>query len=687
MGLKQDVAKAMSTATQDKTAQAETAQPEPVLPPVQISDEARFALSRQIREWSGWDNATLVIGQPKRVSPYATCDSNKREFTINVDALLLNPNRVLLTVTPFRLKQEGVLTGIMLHEAGHARYSHWHKAVHSDGETPNAKVTALAKVLEEARVEGLMARDAEPNGLVGLEWTMRASAAQVLPLTTLSTDPDQAIMDLVTSWALRAGRQVALNMRLNSYALPRWVKEFNNLLDSVLVARMEAMGVVDPKGDALAAINLLTTAMISDDHTGPTLIDKAREFLRMVFGDEDQAPESGSGCGAGAGESEDSDSQPGGEDVSGNPDDESDEQESDGDEDQSDDEEPGDGQGDGQEDGEDEESDQSEDVSDESDTGAGSDSGTDTVSDLAKALAAIEADAADQAAEEQTKAEQGQPGGEAGGSGSGDAPKGGWRKPNAVEREEKRSAERFLRSLLSPTETSKRTLSESPSSNVDGAALSAWKASGQHRDPHFFHRTTRSVEVSPPVKVAILVDISGSMDVLQKPSAVLSWALASASLDLRNFAGRGQQISSCLIHWGDVAKVVQRNGEIIPGIREAECWQGTTAMGEALRLVEEQMPGFFDVPETPEHRLLVQFTDWQLSWVGRDLAMTYCHRALEAGVNMLSVVPQEYSASRSDLGSVTAHRPGRIQRGRSTLVKYNSRMPEKVWDSAAAALR
>jgi hypothetical protein len=195
----------------------------------------------------------------------------------------------------------------------------------------------------------------------------------------------------------------------------------------------------------------------------------------------------------------------------------------------------------------------------------------------------------------------------------------------------------------------------------------------------FFLRTKREVMPTPPIKIAILVDVSGSMDVMQEPSALLSWALASAAFDLRNFAGRGAQIESTLIHWGDKARVIQPNGVLLPGLRTVECREYTDAMGEALGLVEQQIPGFFDIGDRPENRLLVHFTDWGLG--NKTGIVEYTSRAMEAGVNMLSVMP---AGGRRQLDSILMQCP--VKRGRSDVLTYNPMFPEAIWDEASKVL-
>lgn len=744
-GLKQMVSEALAQA-----------QAEPELPPVEVSAEATRMLAEHLRKWAGWPKARLVFGDPRPVSPWASTDHDTFTFKANIDTLLLNPNRVLMTVTPFRMRQEAVLTGALLHEAGHARHSKWlprneeqahaNPLVHSDGTVPTAQTVALARLFEEPRVEGLMYRDADRIGASGLAWTMRAMAAHVLPATTLPKDPNTAIMALVRSWLLRAGRQYAIASWDGNHQMRRWVADFTSMVHSAIATHLMAQGIESPQNmiDAKTIMEWLVAVVSVTDDTGPTLIDTARDVLALLFPETDpeDQPQPQGGCTmsdeAEEEQPEDSDdegeSQPGG-DSEGEGDDEAasesgeggegDEEGEQGEgntepEDEGSGEEPGAGDSGEDEDAEPEdegESDKSEQDSEdselakalaedegeqeseeESEEEAGGASAsteqaeTDDTSELAKALAAMEARVGDESEDEaQEEAEEAETeAGSGAGAGSGGAGSGGWRKPTAEEREIQKGAERFLRDLISPSEASKVTLTESPSATVDGAALAAWKAGGQVRDPRFFVRTRRTIEPSPPVQIATLCDVSGSMDELQKPTAVLSWALSNAALDLRNFAGRGQQVESTLIHWGSNARVVQRNGETLPGLREWDCTEYTTAMGEALALVEQEIPGFYEVKDKPVNRLLVCFTDWELWNNTVPETTTWIGRALEAGVNIISVVPQDYGyksrrfRDRSVLNDIL--RNCHIQRGRHSLLKYNPMFPAQVWDHAAKAL-
>lgn len=631
-------------------AQMEEALAKPEVQPVHVSGEAQHQLAMKLRQWSGWADATLVLDNPENVpdseklSDAAMVDKDTHTFYANPDVLVLNPNRVLYTITPFRLRQEAVLTGALLHECGHARFSNWHEpgspAVHGDGSPVNKQTMSLARLMEEPRVEGHIAKMSPFIGASDLDWTMRACAHELLPMTKVSREPGQAVLDFITSWALRAGRELALAYHTDHKA-PRWAVQFNNLLEEVLLEHLDnTPNISNPAPSAVRASHVLTSLIAmsrSDFHTGSWMVDTAREILAELFpdqdGDAEGAPMAGGTCVVQA-------------------------------------------QG------------EQGDTSDESDESDGADDqpGSEVMKALAEALSGMEDKAAVEAdkeeAEKKSQSAEGS-GGKEGGIGSGGPHVGEWRTPDKTEREIAKGAERFLRGLIAPTETSKVMLTDQPSATVDGAALAAWKAGGQVRDPLFFKRTKRHIQPAPPVDVAALVDISGSMEELQEPSAVLSWALASAALDLRNFAGRGQQVRSCLIHWGDHAEVIQGPGKLLPGIRSVACNDGTSALIPAMDLIEQEMPGFFDEDNTA-HRLIVHFTDWELSYHVRNDARDRVRKALEAGVNMVTVAPRTYSPGRSLLSDLS--RMEGETRGVNSVFKYDLSEPMSVWDHAAEAL-
>lgn len=612
--------------------------------PVRVSGAAHKRLASMVRRWSGWDRGSLRFEQMDE-GRIAHVDHVEQSMTVDIDRLLLNPNRVLMTVTPFRLRQEAVLTGVLLHETGHTLYSKWPPRTpealaemkHGDGTPVEAETLKFAKVLEEPRVERRVAQNAGKMGAAHLSWTMRAAAAHLLPPTELSSDPSQRVMDLVEAWVKRAGRAYAYADAM-SEPVPKWVSQFDLLVEDEVLAHLESLEdnpdsdyKGDPFADAGTVMSILQRLPRVEDDEGTTVLDAAKTLLDLLFEHDPNAPGGGSGGGCSSMTA------------------------------------PSEGEGD-----------------------------VDSDSDLAKALAKAEATAEEaekDEAESQAKsapesedpkddkpARQGQQGG----SGS-EVFDGVWRKPTPEEHGLKRGAERVLRAVVEPTERAVTRLSESPAATVDPAALAAWKAGGQVKEPRFFKRTKREVIPAPPVRVAILVDVSESMDTMQEPSAFLSWALASAALDLRNFAGQGTSVESCLIHWGNAARTIQQPGELLPGIRTVACNEGTReeAMADALLKADQMMPGFLDNPTgKPENRLIVQFTDWQLSG-GQNVAKPDhpVQRALASGARMLSISPNQLGMGGWwDVYPLVADHPN------TRAVVYGGN-EEQVWDEAARLLR
>lgn len=620
---------------------------------IQISDDAIRYLSKKVRLWTGWPDATLRFGTPTH-SPVSEVHHLTRTVVVDPEQVILNPNRVLRTVNPFRLRQEAVLTGALLHEAAHARFSRWQPGrygnpevmLHSDGTEVSKATLALAAVAEEARIEGLFVRHSltSVSETRGLEWTLRAMAAHLLPATMLSGDPDQAILDVIVSWFLRAGRETVFHQMMTDFSPAynawqrKWVGDFSAFVSQSVSEYCKQQQRPEVASFVLSSMRVLIRNPISTETEAIKQVDYARFILQNLFPETppDQWPTPSPGAGCGCSETEESGA---GQEI-------------------------------------------------EPEAGQANDS------PLTQALAeheqrATEASQGVNAAriddpERNPESADAQTFSVSGGEGSGGTP-GGWRTPTAEERETQKVAERFLRDLLDPTESSKVSLTDQPSAAVDGSALAAWKAGGMVREPRFFLRTRRSSEPAPPARIAILVDISSSMEEMQEPSALLSWALAAAALNLRNFAGRGRQVESCLIHWGDEAEVIQKNGAVLPGIRRVSCDQGTSGMHKALVMVEEELPGFFDTPATPVSRLLVQFTDWKLTRNGAPLATPHVSRALASGMNMLSVMPHSTGFHHTSLPTILKGSP--IQRGKSQIVAYHEGDERgEVWKHAAALL-
>jgi hypothetical protein len=57
---------------------------------------------------------------------------------------------------------------------------------------------------------------------------------------------------------------------------------------------------------------------------------------------------------------------------------------------------------------------------------------------------------------------------------------------------------------------------------------------------------------------------------------------------------------------------------------------------------------------------------------------------MASGVNMLSVVPKAYSPKYSVLNAIMAD--CKVQRGKSSLIRYNPKEPGAIWREALSAL-
>lgn len=605
------------------------------LEPVVVTGSAHKALADKMREWSKWPDASLILGPTESGVPsIAITKFNERQFVINPDRLILNPHRYLGTITPFRLRQEAALTGVLLHEAAHARFSTWMPrtpdAMKALREEWTEAEIALAKVIEEPRIEAWMAKE-QPD----LAWTMLFSSAKVMPAADISSDPTTQITDLVRIWLLKVGRLVGQDK-----SLPLWAETLKHLLVDAIQAKFVS---ADP------VLRLLEDAVVVEPSK---VLPYARKILSLLFPetDPDDMPVMEGGC-SGSGSASES------------------------------------GEG---------ESEEGESGSGESGSGESGESGSgedESDSDMSQAVADILRLAEIDSEKEKSDALAG--GGPSTDSAPAPAPTPGsgpgvgtsqpgkgltYRHPTPNERDVQRAASRFLRNLIAPSEGQVAALSEAPSSQVDGPALSAWKSGGRVKEPRFFRQTRREVKPSPPVKIGILVDVSMSMDDLQAPSHLLSWALSNACLDLKNFAGRGQQVESCLIHWGDKVLLVSGVGDVLPGIVDADdCNQYTTALPEAFDLLEKQMPAFF----TPDgaNKVLVMFTDWEISY-RVDVIQHRAAQLDQAGVTMVTITIPGWSKYANFYTNMVAQ----WNRGKHAMHIYGGN-PLPVWSEIEKVIR
>lgn len=268
----------------------------------------------------------------------------------------------------------------------------------------------------------------------------------------------------------------------------------------------------------------------------------------------------------------------------------------------------------------------------------------------------------------------------------------GRRGPGPPDRVVQQAASKFLASVIDPSTSTIRSLDDSPSSEVDPEALAVWRSAGADSEPRFFVRTRRETTPSVPAKIALLVDVSGSMDLLQAPSAQMSWALAAAAEDLSNYAGAGVNVEVVQVNWGSTARVVRHPGDPARTIDFYKCRQGTRAMHEAIELADEALGGsLLSTPERPENRLIVHFSDWVVQ-ARSDLAAEFGAanlRALSAGTKILSVEPvPEGQMNNSYMVAADAVDIACEKAGHSGFrrVTYNG-STRRVWDAAIDMMR
>lgn len=686
-----------------------------------ISPQAIETLRGYMKDWSGWDDLKLSLGKPQQTSIGET-DHLNHHITINPDEVLLNPNKVLTSVTPFRLRQEAVMTGVMLHEAAHARFSTWRprtpkdRAIWTlaDGSLVTPAIEQLAVLVEEARIEGAMATKYSPD--IGkkltdadkltssLLWTLLASAMKFVPATQLPTDPDEQVMSVISAWVLRSARMD----RLPSYVLggkvnfSSWSKDYLAILHKTVLNHFERLDLEHPNaGDNQASTSpspkhksgktrrvlSLLQSMVAwrDIPNTPTKayyssrlkkrifpaalnVEFAAEVIGLLYPhlDDDQVPTPPtSGCGFGQPQDQ---------------------------QDQQDQQEGGQDNGQNQQDQKDQGGQSNSDGSSSDSTGGSSSSAGSSQNQqlqqiqqqqekLNKALQNLDRKAIQKIQQsvheivnsrEEIKLDTVLPQ--------------YTQTPTKEDRALADQASKFLRHRIDAAEVMISSLSDTPSANVDGAALSAWKASGQVQSPHFFRRDRRDVRPSPPIQIGILVDISGSMEPMQQPSARLAWSLASAARDLSNFAGRGTQVSMSMVHWGSTARVVVGANDKVQGLHIAPCNEGTHRMGDGLELLEREMPGFLRGSDVPTNRLLIQFTDWEIFGSGFSHAKAVLDLALDTELSMISVMPDENNFLNAGLAQHNRAVGDHALSPRVKTMTFKKGDDDKVWETATALL-
>jgi hypothetical protein len=150
-----------------------------------------------------------------------------------------------------------------------------------------------------------------------------------------------------------------------------------------------------------------------------------------------------------------------------------------------------------------------------------------------------------------------------------------------------------------------------------GAVLrSAQAAVGLVPTAEPFRATRKAITKAPPPVVGIMVDVSGSMSVAQRPAAVTAWALAEA--------GRSVQARTAMVTFGDRGRLVEHSRSQLTLTHCGGSWEnfreGFALLDHKLRLT------------TPAQgaRLLIVISDGALVGPGEGEAAARVMRRLES---------------------------------------------------------
>jgi len=507
-------------------------------------------------------------------------------LTINLDKVITKnkPSPVKLdSLEDFR--QYPVLAGVAAHESGHARWSLWQELPESipnpdfdpfadpddEGENPtgpetfrvsgNGKLIELAQLLEEPRIERL------GSAVYTKTWrrAMSFSAGHLILDKVEEMDENRVDpLDSAVRLAVIVGGRLTAGTLGSTHESRVMVKK---VLDSAREIIEQAVSEQeDPTPDPYEKImGIINKEIFSNDHEDAVShLEAARQILKIVHPDESEDPDgdgSGSG-GAGAGEE---------------------------------------GEGEGEE------------GSEEGLSGAMkamADAMKEAMDDFAvdsEKLAESEAENPDK---ENTKST---------GHGSTlfknpNAPQiARYEQPNAEDRELYRRALDWMEKQIEPSITEFEMGQWLP---TGGARLNlrshirdnmAGHRGSQRTD---WDRVSETVKPRPPVKVGIMLDGSGSMGSMARPSASIAWAASNAAAML-------PESRTVSVVYGDAAQVTQQPGHLpARQIAVSNTNGGTEEFIEAAKMVEDAL-WLNDPIEEGEHSNTLIIIVSDLAYYGR----------------------------------------------------------------------
>lgn len=504
--------------------------------------------------------------------------AEQKVLTLNLDTLIRGGKALPKSLDKIEdWRKYPVLTGVAAHESAHARFSLWDHEVPESIPNPDydpadpasgpeeypvrhdGALMDLAKRLEEPRAERLGLKHFSKTWRRGMQFSASHLILESVEEDDASgVDPIGAALNLMI---LVGGREIAgtLGATFDSrQAVKKVMGTAQALIESALAEKMSTDPTFDPFHQIMRVVS---DATFNDEHTDPTvMLEYARQIVTILRPDQKDDPDGGKGDEG----DEENESGGGKGGVSGNP--------------------GGSAEGPDSEDG-DEESGEGE------GKGEHGEGGSNPMLDALKEAMQEALDEMVVKEREAIKKEESQPEG-LGGGGVGATlyrdPKApritGHEKPNADDRAMYRKALAWMEKQVQPTITESMVNQWLP---TGGARLDV---RSYVRDNIADHRATQrsdwarpqiETKPAPPVKVAIMLDGSGSMRDLARTSASIGWAAANAAAQL-------PESRTISVVYGAAAAVTQKPGH--GAIRDvAVCatngpWEN---FGQAVELVEE----------------------------------------------------------------------------------------------------
>ena len=479
--------------------------------------------------------------------------AEKLALTLNLDTLVSGKKPLPSSLAAIEdWRKYPVLAGLAAHESAHARFSLWDSEENPlpdrlpnpkfdpadlDGESgpeffrvsETGKLYDLARLLEEPRVERLGTTHFTKT------WrrAMQMSAAHLI-LQGMDEDDAQGEedpLDAAVKMAVLIGGRLSAGTLGNSYESRKHVRK---ILDSA--QKIIETALPDAEDPFHSVMGIINKAVFSNEHeSGEFMLECARQILEIVHEDESDDPD-------------------------------------------------GDGKGEGDEEGEEGEGSGGE--------GSGSGEGDEAMREMAKAMQDAVDGAIDEM-QEQIKVEEehdtSKPP-EDGGYGSvlyqnPQAPQiDRYEQPNTEDRSLYRRALAWMEAQIQPTVTESEVSQWLP---TGGARLDvrgfirdnmAERRASQRAD---WSRVSETVKPAPPVKVAIMLDGSGSMHSLARPSASIAWAASNAAADL-------PESRTISVVYGDAAAVTQPPGhQPARAVAVSRTDGGTEDFASAAQMVED----------------------------------------------------------------------------------------------------